>query len=133
RKFHVSVDAILAMNKLTNPDHLSEGQTLVIPPAPPVSLTVTPPAGVAGEAFTLKVVGAKPGESVTFEIDYPNGKFTGPPHVASNEGEVSAMYQSSIGAAVGTYQVVAVGTQGTTVRGSFRIDLAPPTTTVPAG
>jgi LysM repeat protein len=122
KKFHVTVATILATNQLADPDHLSEGQTLVIPPAPPVSVTVTPPNGLGGTAFALKVVGAKPGESVTFEIDYPDGKFTGPPHIASNEGEVGATYTSSVGAAPGTYQVIAVGSEGTMVKATFRVD-----------
>jgi LysM repeat protein len=137
RKFHVAVATLLAANKLADPDHLSEGQTLVIPPAPPVSLTVTPPSGVGGTSFTFTVVGAKPAEQVTFQIDYPGGKFTGPPHVASNEGGVSATYVPSPGAAPGTYQVTALGSQGTSIKGSFQIQGAqlPPTSAggVPPG
>jgi LysM repeat protein len=131
RKFHVTVAVLLTVNKLADPDHLSEGQTLVIPPVPPVSLTVTPPNGLGGTSFDFKVVGAKPAEQVTFQIDYPGGKFTGPPHVASNEGDVEATYVPSLGAAPGAYAVTALGSQGTTVKGTFRVDNpALPSTTV---
>jgi LysM repeat protein len=122
RKFHTTLATLLAANKLADPDHLREGQVLVIPPAPPVSLTVTPPHGLGGTSFAFKVVGAKPAEQVTFQIDYPGGKFTGPPHVASNEGDVAATYVPSLGAAPGTYQVTALGNQGTTIKATFQID-----------
>jgi LysM repeat protein len=129
RKFHVAVATILAANQLADPDHLSEGQTLVIPPAPPIQLTITPANGLGGTSFAFKLIGAKPAEAVTFEIDYPGGKFTGPPHTASNEGDVSAMYVSSVGAAPGNYDVIALGSQGTMARASFKVDgpTLPPT------
>jgi len=131
RKFHTTLAVLLTANKLADPDHLSEGQTLVIPPAPPVSLTVTPPSGLGGTSFAFKVVGAKPAEQVTFQIDYPGGKFTGPPHIASNEGQVEATYVPSLGAAPGTYQVTALGTQGTMIKATFVIQGAQlPSTTV---
>ena len=120
-KFHVSVATILASNQIANPDRLNLGQMLVIPAPPPVSLTVTPPSGLGGTSFAFKVLGAKPGESVTFEIDYPGGKFTGRPHIATNTGEVDATYVPSTGAAPGTYNVTGVGTQGTLVKSSFQL------------
>lgn len=125
--FGVTVAAILAANRLASPDRLSDGQTLEIPPPPPLALTVTPPDGQAGETFQLTVTGIKPSDAVTFEIDSPDGgKFTGPPHTPSSDGTVGASYQTSFGDVAGTYHVIARSAHGTTVEADFRID---PTTT----
>jgi hypothetical protein len=94
---------------------------LVIPPVPPVLITITPPDGPAGTIFKLELTGAKPSEIVTFEFTSPNGKFTGPPHTASGDGTVNATYQSRFGDAGGAYDVVAKGNQGSRAQASFTV------------
>jgi len=126
RQFGVTVQAILALNQVPNPDRLAEGQTLVIPPRPPVALEVTPTEGPVGQGFQLKLTGAKAGESVTFDITSPKGKFTGRPHTASADGTVTATYQTSIADASGMYTVVANGSEGTTAQATFRVTAAKP-------
>jgi LysM repeat protein len=120
RKFNVSLAAILAANPNQNPDRLSEGQSLVIPPPLPVALVITPPTGPAGTDFQFKATGLKAGETVQFAIDGPGTKFTGPPHSGS-EGVATATYQSGLDAQNGTYNVAAIGSQGTTASASFQI------------
>lgn len=121
KQFGIGIADILAINQLADQDHLTEGQSLLIPPAPPVKLVITPPEGQPGQAFELTLTGAKPSETVTFEIDSPDGKFTGPPHTPSADGAVTATYQTSAIATTGTYTVVAKGDQGTTAQARFRV------------
>jgi LysM repeat protein len=129
RRFGVSIAAIVAVNHLANPDHLAEGQRLVIPPIPPIRFVIAPPAAQGGDEFQLKLTGAKPSETVTFDIDAPGHKYTGPPHTASAAGVVTAIYHSSASDTPGAYEVTAKGNQGTTARASFRINPAPTTQT----
>jgi LysM repeat protein len=124
RQFHVSIAAIVAANHLADPNHLVEGQSLLIPPVPPVHLTITPSEAQVGASFELKLTGAQPSETVTFEIDTPDSKYTGPPHTASADGVVTTTYQTAIGNPAGVYNVVAKGNQGTTAQTSFRLDSA---------
>jgi LysM repeat protein len=125
RRFGVSIAAIVATNHLADPDHITEGQVLQIPPAPPVKLVITPPEAQAGEAFGVNLTGAKPSETITFEIDSPDGKkFTGPPHTASPDGAVTATYQTFPVDATGTYFVMAKGNQGTSAQAIFQVDPA---------
>ncbi len=124
RQFHVPIAVIVAANHLADPDHLVEGQSLVIPPVPPVQLAITPPEAQAGVTFELKVTGAQPSETVTFEIDTPDTKYTGPPHAASADGVVTTKYRTTVDNPPGVYNVVANGNQGTTARASFRVDSA---------
>lgn len=129
KHFGVTIAAIVDLNHLTDADRLSEGQTLQIPPvppAPPLQLTVTPTAGPAGQGFDLLVTGAKAGETVTFEIDSPAGKYTGPPHAVSGDGKVSATYQTAFTDTPGTYTVIAKGNQGTNIQATFGVQ--PPST-----
>jgi LysM repeat protein len=132
KRFRIPITTIVALNHLTDPDHLVEGQPLVIPSVPPVQIVITPAEAQAGAAFVIKLTGAKPSETVTFEIDAPDGKFTGPPHQASDDGVVTATYHSA-DATAGTYTVVAKGNQGTVAQASFRVDpFSPsPTATTP--
>jgi LysM repeat protein len=67
-RFRVSMSAIVSRNQIANPDRLREGQTLVIPPTPPLKLIITPPEGQPGQAFQLKLTGAVPSETIRFEI-----------------------------------------------------------------
>lgn len=129
QRFGVTPSAILALNQLANPDRLTEGQVLQVPRPPPVNLAVDPPRGQAGDSFQLALTGAKPSETVTFDVSGPNGrKFTGPPHTATPEGAVQASYQTSPEDAAGTYGVDARGGQGTAAHATFIVD-APTTTT----
>jgi LysM repeat protein len=121
RQFGVSNAAIAVANQLGSEDRITEGQTLIIPPAPPAGLAVTPPDGIAGHTFTFTLTGAKNGETVVFEIVAPGGRvFTGSPHTASRDGLVTTTYMSS-GDSPGTYEVVATGDRGTSLRGSYRL------------
>jgi LysM repeat protein len=132
-RFGVPISAIVAINQLADPNHLAEGQRLLIPPVQPVVLTITPPEAPQGTGFQLKLTGAKPSESVTFEIVSPDRRRTGPPHVASADGVVTAAYQSGEGDAAGTHTVIAHGDQGTTTQATFVVDPpgAAPTGTTP--
>jgi len=147
KRLNVPLSTILAMNHLPDPNRIAAGLVLTLPPTtttttvsttttvppttkpPPNSasgrLTVSPGRGRAGTTFTLKVTGAQPTETVTFEIDSPNGqKFTGPPHPAGPDGSVSASYFTQQVDPVGTYNVIATGNQGTSATASFRVDPA---------
>jgi LysM repeat protein len=125
KRFGVSVAAIGAANHITNPDQVTEGEVLAIPPAPPAQLVVTPADATAGATFDLGLTGAKPSELVTFEIDSPGGgEFTGPPHTALPDGSVSASYLTTQGNAPGVYSVQAKGDHGTSARAGFRVDAA---------
>jgi len=119
RHFHVSISTLMTTNQITNADHLSEGQTLHIPPAPPVKLTVDPVEGPAGQAFQLTLTGAVPTETITFHIASPAGIYTGGPHTAATDGRVTATYQTDPNAPPGTYTVTATGNLGTTARAGF--------------
>lgn len=121
RRFHVAVSAITSVNHITNPDRLPEGQTLRIPPRPPLGLVVTPASGPPGQAFQLRLTGARPSETITFEVDAPKGKFTGPPHTADAGGSVTATYQTSITDPAGTFNVIAHGNAGTTAHVAFAV------------
>lgn len=121
KQFGLAIDAIVSANGLDDPNHLAEGTTLVIPPRPPVQLTVTPGDGPPGSAFALELTGAQPSENVRFQVSSSNGKYTGPPHAATTDGRVQASYQSASDDAAGVYAVVARGDRGTTAQASFRI------------
>ena len=125
-RFSVSEAAIVSRNHLANPDRLAEGQTLLIPPRPPLSLVVTPNAGPVGQTFTLRLVGAKPSETITFEVRSPHGAFHGPAHTATIDGSVTTTYDTSPPDISGTYAVIAHGSAGTTISAPFRV-LPPPT------
>ena len=146
KRLNVPLSTILAMNHLPDPNRIAAGLVLTLPPTtttttvsttttvpsttrPPTSasgrLTVSPGRGRAGTTFTFKVTGAQPTETVTFEIDSPNGqKFTGPPHPTGPDGSVSASYFTQQVDPVGTYNVIATGNQGTSATASFRVDPA---------
>ncbi len=127
--FRVSISAIVSRNHVADPDRLTEGQNLLIPPAPPLKLVVTPPEGQPGQAFQLKLTGAVPSEMIKFEIDSAAGKYTGGPHTASADGAVTATYQAALGGPTGIYNVTATGNLGTTVRAGFVVVAAATTDT----
>ena len=127
--FRVSISAIAARNHIANPDQVHEGQTLVIPPAPPRKLIVSPHTGQPGQAFQLTLTGAVPSETIKFEIDSPKSKYTGGPHTASTDGAVRATYQSAFSDPTGVYNVTATGNRGTVIRATFVITPATTNTT----
>jgi len=117
--FHVPISAIVTRNHIGNPNRLSQGQTLLIRPRPPLRLIITPRDAQAGQAFQFKLTGAAPSETIRFEIDFATRKYTGGPHPASADGTVTATYQTDLGGPTGTYNVTATGNLGTTVRAGF--------------
>jgi len=90
-------------------------------PKPVANIVVRPPSGNVGTSFTLIGTGFKPGESVTFEIDFPDGKKFGPgqPHKTTPDGAVQTTYRATPGNPNGTYTVKATGDMGTTGEGTF--------------
>lgn len=120
-RFHVSVPAIVRRNHIANPDRVPEGRVLMIPPAPPLTLIVRPVRSAPGQAFQFTLNGAKPSETITFEIESSAGKYRGGPHIASASGAATATYQTAVGDAAGIRNVTAIGNMGTTVRASFRV------------
>jgi LysM repeat protein len=127
-QYRVSASSIAALNHISNPDLLAEGRTLKIPPAPPLELAVRPATGTLGEAFRLTLTGAPPNEPVTFEVHSPRGTFTGPQHIASADGTVSATYQTGSSDATGTYIVVARGNAGPITNAKFVVTVSTPAT-----
>jgi len=119
RQFHVPAAEIAFLNSITNADRLTEGQTLRIPHATPLMLVVAPLTGPQGQAFQLKLTGALPSETITFNVRSPNGNFTGPPHNASADGAVTATYQTQGVDPAGTYTVTATTSEGTTATATF--------------
>jgi LysM repeat protein len=126
RFFGLSPSGLATFNHLSDADQLTVGQMLQIPRRPPIKLVVTPPDGSPGETFTFNLTGAEAGETVTFEVDAPGYKFTGPPHTAADDGSVSTSYQTNASGASGTYTVAATGDQGTSVRATLRVDASSP-------
>ena len=94
------------------------------------NIVVRPASGPVGAAFTLIGTGFKSGESVTFEIDFPDGKKFGPgqPHKTSPDGALQAPYKSTPGNPQGTYTVKAVGDMGTEGQNTFVLGTATATT-----
>ena len=121
KQFVVTTRVIGDANKIADPDHLTEGQVLVIPPTTPVRLVVKPTKAPVAGSVELKLTGAQPDEIITFEIHRPTGTFTGPAHSASADGEVDTTYQLGFADPPGTYTVVARGDQITTAQASFRV------------
>ena len=128
RRFGVSIDDIVAANRLVDEDRVAEGQLLVVPPSRPVALAITPPATTPGRSVQLKLSGAQPSESVRFVVESPTGSFTGPPHTALEDGTVSTTYSVSFDAPTGSYTVTAQGDHGTTVQASFSVTPPVPAT-----
>ena len=121
RRFDVSTDAIVKANRLTDPNHLTVGQKLTIPPAPVRRLVVAPTNVVLGGTVDLSLRGAPPGEQITFQIQTPTGSFTGPPHVVAADGTVTTQYTPGGGDSPGTYLLAAHGDQGTDVQAVLRV------------
>ena len=121
KQFGVATRVIVEANQLADPDHLTEGQVLLIPPVTPVRLVVKPTNAPVGGSVELRLRGAQPNEIITFEIQRPVGAFTGPPHTASTDGKVTTTYRLGFADVPGTYTVIARGDQITTAQASFRV------------
>jgi LysM repeat protein len=119
--FGLSTALLLQANKLPNGDRLTEGQVLTIPPLPPPAVAVNPPVAPAGQPVSFVLTQARAGESVTFEVDKPDGsKFLGQAHIASQDGNVGATFQTT-GNDPGNYTVIAHGDRGTTAQTTFML------------
>jgi hypothetical protein len=90
-------------------------------PKPIASIEVRPAQGQIGTSFTLIGTGFKPGETVTFDIVFPDNRppFKGQPHKTTPDGAVQTTYRATAGNPSGTYKVEATGDMGTTGEGSF--------------
>jgi LysM repeat protein len=147
KQFGGTIADLVAANHIVDVNTLVQGQVLVIPTPPttapsttstslvapttttvvvsggPAALVVSPAHAEVGNVFDIRVTGAKPSESVTFEIDSPDGrKFTGQPHTAAADGSVTASYLTTQSNGAGLYTIIASGSKGTTVRSTFRVD-----------
>ncbi|MGH7292217.1 MAG: LysM peptidoglycan-binding domain-containing protein, partial [Myxococcota bacterium] len=123
-RFGIDVSVILDFNDLTNPDALVAGQVLKIPP-PRIPVLVVRPATIrVGESVTIRLTGAQRGEQVTFEINSPTEQFTGQSHSSTPGGKVITSYQLEPDDALGTYTVIARGSQTTMVQATFVVEAA---------
>ncbi len=121
KQFHTSVGAVVAANRLVDPDHLAEGQELVMPPPSAVRIDAELVDGAAEPAIGLTLVGAEPAELITFVVTQPDGStHTGAPHTASAAGTVTTTYSTALG--TGTYTVTATGERGTNAQTAFHVD-----------
>lgn len=120
QQFGVRVADLRAANpQLADPDNLVEGEVITVPLSSRPVLTVTTPTD---QPFQLQfsLSGAQPGEQVVFIVATPQGSFTGPPHVADDQGAVSAVYDA--GGLAGDYAVLAKGSLGSVARSDFHIN-----------
>jgi hypothetical protein len=91
-------------------------------PKPVANIEVRPSSGPVGTMFTLIGTGFRPGETVTFQVVFPDPAhppFVGQPHKTSPDGAVQTTYRATPGNPNGTYTVKATGDQGTTGEGTF--------------
>ena len=78
-------------------------------------------------AFTLIGTGFKPGETVTFQVVFPDPAhppFVGQPHKTTPDGAVQTTYRATPGNPNGTYTVKATGDMGTTGENTFVLGAA---------
>jgi LysM repeat protein len=121
RRFHTSVGAVVATNRLDDADDLTEGQQLTMPPPSATRIDAKLADDVDGAAVELTLVGAEPSELVTFVITLPDGStYTGARHSASAEGVVATTYTAEL--ATGVYTVTATGERGTNAETAFHLD-----------
>jgi len=126
--YRVSASSIIALNHIAHPDLLPEGQTLTIPRAPPFTLVVTPTTGSQGQAFQLVLTGAQPFGQFSFVVRSPKATFTGPPHIATAQGSVTATYQTGLSSPTGTFTVVAMGNARPLSETTFTVTASTPVT-----
>jgi LysM repeat protein len=121
KQFHTSVGAIVSSNQLANPDALTEGQQLTLPPASAVRIDAKMVDDGTGAAVALTLVGAEPSELVTFVLTLPDGStYTGTPHSASVYGVVTTKYTAAL--VNGVYTVTGTGERGTNAETAFHLD-----------
>jgi hypothetical protein len=86
------------------------------------NIVIRPAQGPVGTAFTLIGTGFKPGETVTFQVVFPDPShppFAGQPHKTTPDGAVQTTYRATPGNPNGTYTVKATGDMGTTGENTF--------------
>ncbi|MBV8980498.1 MAG: hypothetical protein JO086_06335 [Acidimicrobiia bacterium] len=91
-------------------------------PKPVANVEIRPPQGPVGTKFTLIGTGFKPGETVTFQVLFPDpshAPFPGQPHKATPDGAVQTTYTATPGNPNGTYTVKATGDMGTEGQNTF--------------
>ena len=91
-------------------------------PKPVANIEIRPSSGPVGTAFTLIGTGFKPGETVTFQVLFPDpahAPFVGQPHKTTPDGAVQTTYRATPGNPNGTYTVKATGDMGTAGEGTF--------------
>ena len=104
-------------------------------PKPVANIEIRPAQGPVGTAFTLIGTGFKPGETVTFQVVFPDPThppFVGQPHKTSPDGAVQTTYRATPGNPNGTYTVKATGDMGTTGENTFVLGTATATSTTSA-
>ena len=104
-------------------------------PKPVANVVIRPPQGPVGTKFTLIGTGFKPGETVTFEVLFPDPShppFTGQPHPTTPDGAVQTTYTATPGNSDGTYTVKATGNMGTDGQNTFVLGAATATSTATA-
>ena len=91
-------------------------------PKPVANIEIRPPQGAVGSTFTLIGTGFRPGETVTFQVLFPDpshAPFTGQPHKTTPDGAVQVQYRATAGNPNGTYTVKATGDMGTEGQNTF--------------
>jgi hypothetical protein len=91
-------------------------------PKPVANIEIRPGQGPVSTAFTLIGTGFKPGETVTFQVVFPDPAhppFVGQPHKTTPDGAVQTTYRATPGNPNGTYTVKATGDMGTTGENTF--------------
>jgi hypothetical protein len=104
-------------------------------PKPVANIVIRPGQGPIGTTFMLIGTGFKPGETVTFQILFPDpshAPFAGQPHKATPDGAVQTTYKATPGNPDGTYTVKATGDMGTTGENTFVLGAAGATTATTA-
>jgi hypothetical protein len=100
-------------------------------PKPVANIVIRPAQGPVGATFTLIGTNFKPGETVTFQIVFPDPShppFVGQPHKATPDGAVQTTYKATAGNPNGTYTVKATGDMGTEGQNTFVLGAAGATT-----
>ena len=104
-------------------------------PKPVANIEIRPSSGPVGSTFTLIGTGFKPGETVTFQVVFPDPAhppFVGQPHKTTPDGAVQTTYRATAGNPNGTYTVKATGDMGTTGENTFVLGTVPATTAATA-